>query len=225
MTDHKPSGNLWALSSLASTIGAGDFAVEDHDSFQRQEFVFAALNLLLIGALFALQAISKIVRGRPSQSVIVVLGAGFTIQAVYFIWLRTRNASNFPEQTPVTHVLVSWIQLDTGVGAHLINHQGRHCLLRADASSHTRSGLQARPWRHDRGDRAGGLHQLHGRVRAEIRRVHRSGRDVGDLQRDGSAGVVAGQQSSRARGKASCAISRNSSAPVSNCSPKRSWQR
>ncbi len=92
MTDHKPSGNLWALSSLASTIGAGDFAVEDHDSFQRQEFVFAALNLLLIGALFALQAISKIVRGRPSQSVIVVLGAGFTIQAVYFIWLRTKNA-------------------------------------------------------------------------------------------------------------------------------------
>jgi len=92
MTDHKPSGNLWALSSLASTIGAGDFAVEDHDSFQRQEFVFAALNLLLIGALFALQAISKIVRSRPSQSVIVVLGAGFTIQAVYFIWLRTKNA-------------------------------------------------------------------------------------------------------------------------------------
>src|SRR5271157_645309 len=92
MTDHKPSRNLWALSSLASTIGAGDFAVEDHDSFRRQEFVFAALNLLLIGALFALQAISKIVRGRPSQSVIVVLGAGFTIQAVYFIWLRTKNA-------------------------------------------------------------------------------------------------------------------------------------
>ena len=87
---NKPSKNLWALSSLASTIGAGDFAVEDHDSFRRQEFVFAALNLMLIGALLALQAISKIVRGRPSESVIVVLAAGFIIQAVYFIWLRTR---------------------------------------------------------------------------------------------------------------------------------------
>jgi two-component system sensor histidine kinase HydH len=90
MIADKPTKNLWALSSLASTIGAGDFAVEDHDSFRRQEFVFAALNLMLIGALLALQAISKIVRGRPSESVIVVLAAGFIIQAVYFIWLRTR---------------------------------------------------------------------------------------------------------------------------------------
>src|SRR5271170_560919 len=93
MTENKPSKNLWALTSLASTIGAGDFAVEDHDSFRRQEFVFAALNLLLIGALLALQAISKIVRGRPSESVILVLAAGFTIQAVYLIWLRTRVAT------------------------------------------------------------------------------------------------------------------------------------
>ena len=93
MTEHKPSGNLWALSSLASTIGAGDLAVEDHDSFRRQEFVFAALNLLLIGALLALQAISRLVRGRPSASVIVVLAAGFVIQAIYLVWLRTRHAA------------------------------------------------------------------------------------------------------------------------------------
>ncbi|MGC2305086.1 sensor histidine kinase [Candidatus Binatus sp.] len=92
MTENNPSKNLWALSSLASTIGAGDFAVEDHDSFRRQEFVFAALNLLLIGALFALQAISRFVRGRPSESVIIVLTAGFVIQAAYFIWVRARNA-------------------------------------------------------------------------------------------------------------------------------------
>ena len=89
MTDDKSSKNLWALSSLADTIGAGDFAVEDHDSFRRQEVFFAALNLLLIGALFALQAISRYVRGRPTASVIMVLAAGFTIQALYFIWLRT----------------------------------------------------------------------------------------------------------------------------------------
>src|SRR5271170_4002946 len=93
MTENKPSKNLWALSSLASTIGAGDFAVEDHDSFRRQEFVFAALNLSLIGALFALQAISRLVRDRPSASVIVVLAAGFAIQTIYLVRLRTRHAA------------------------------------------------------------------------------------------------------------------------------------
>jgi two-component system, NtrC family, sensor histidine kinase HydH len=93
MTEVKPSDNLWALSSLAGAIGAEDFAVEDHDSFRRQEVVFAALNLLLIGALFALQAISRSVRGRPSASVIVVLAAGFAIQAAYLIWLRARHST------------------------------------------------------------------------------------------------------------------------------------
>ncbi|MGA7872305.1 MAG: ATP-binding protein [Candidatus Binatus sp.] len=93
MTENKPSKNLWALNSLASTIGAGDFAAEDHDSFRRQEFVFAALNLLLIGALLALQVVSRFVRGRPAASVIIVLAAGFMIQAVYLTWLRTRNAT------------------------------------------------------------------------------------------------------------------------------------
>ena len=94
MTDDKTSKNLWALSSLAGAIGAGDFAIEDHDSFRRQEVFFAALNLMLIGALFALQAISRSVRGRPAASVIVVLAAGFTIQAFYFIWLRTWNETS-----------------------------------------------------------------------------------------------------------------------------------
>ncbi len=93
MTDHKPSRNLWALSSLASTIGAGDFAVEDHDSFRRQEFVFAALNLLFIGALSILQVISRLVRGRPAASVIIILAAGLVIQAAYFVWLRTKRNS------------------------------------------------------------------------------------------------------------------------------------
>ena len=62
-------------------------------SFRRQEFVFAALNLLLIGALLALQVISRVVRGKPSAPVIVVLAAGFIVQAVYSVWLRTRNAT------------------------------------------------------------------------------------------------------------------------------------
>ena len=167
MTGNKPSKNLWALSSLASTIGAGDFAVEDHDSFRRQEFVFAALNLLLIGALLALQAISKIVRGRPSESVIVVLAAGFTIQAVYFIWLRARVATI---SQGARRFLTYWSLGFNSMLALVLTSltiRGDTAYYASDASSHTRSVLQTQPWRHDRGDRTGGLHQLHGRVRPE----------------------------------------------------------
>ncbi len=73
--------------------GAADFAVDDHQSFRRQEFVFASLNLLLIGALLVLQAISKFVRGKPSGLVIIVLAVGFVVQAALLIWLRRRNAT------------------------------------------------------------------------------------------------------------------------------------
>jgi hypothetical protein len=67
MTEHKTSNNLWALSSLAGTLGADEFAADDHESFRRQEFVFAFLNLLLIGSLLALQEVSKLVRGKPDH--------------------------------------------------------------------------------------------------------------------------------------------------------------
>jgi signal transduction histidine kinase len=93
MTEHKPSQNLWALSALAGSIGARDFAVDDHNSFRRQEFVFAALNFLLIGSLLALQAISRFVRDRPSALVIIVLAVGLTIQAAHLLWLRGRKAT------------------------------------------------------------------------------------------------------------------------------------
>jgi len=95
MIEHKPANNLWALSSLASTMGDGavDFATGEHQSFRRQEFVFASLNFLLIGGLLALQAISRLVRSKPSASVIVVLTVGFIVQAAHLIWLRRTNAS------------------------------------------------------------------------------------------------------------------------------------
>ncbi|WP_428130577.1 sensor histidine kinase [Candidatus Binatus soli] len=107
MTEHKPSKNLWALSSLAATMGDGaaDFAADDHESFRRQEFVFASLNLLLIGALLALQAISRFVRGRPSASVIIVLGVGLIVQAAHLIWLRRKNA---PLSRPTRRILTFW---------------------------------------------------------------------------------------------------------------------
>lgn len=73
--------------------GGADFAADDQESFRRQEFVFASLNLLLIGALLALQAISRLVRGRPSASVIIVLAVGLTVQAAHLVWLRRKNAT------------------------------------------------------------------------------------------------------------------------------------
>ena len=61
---------------------------------RRQEFVFASLNLLLIGALLALQALSTYVRGKPSAAVITVLAVGFIIQAAHLVWLRRRSATS-----------------------------------------------------------------------------------------------------------------------------------
>jgi two-component system sensor histidine kinase HydH len=96
ITDNKSSRNLWALSTFAAAIGDGaaDFTADDHQSSGRQEFVFAFLNLLLIGALLALQVISKHALGKPATSVIVVLAAGFLIQGAHLIWLRKRSATS-----------------------------------------------------------------------------------------------------------------------------------
>ena len=96
MADNTSSKNTWALSTFAATMGDGatDFTTNDHQSFGRQEFVFAALNFLLIGALLALQVISKYVRGKPAASVIIVLAAGLLIQGAHLIWLRKRSATS-----------------------------------------------------------------------------------------------------------------------------------
>lgn len=96
ITENTSSKNLWALSTFAAAIGEGaaGFAVDDHESFRRQEFVFASLNLLLIGALLALQALSLYVRGKPSGAVVIVLAIGFAIQAAHIVWLRTKGATS-----------------------------------------------------------------------------------------------------------------------------------
>jgi signal transduction histidine kinase len=96
MTENKSSRNLWALSSFAATMGDGgaDFAEDDHHSFGRQEFVFNSLNLLLIGALLALNSISKYVLGKPAVPVIIVLSAAFLIQGAHLIRLRKQSATS-----------------------------------------------------------------------------------------------------------------------------------
>jgi len=97
MTENKSSRNLWAFSTFAATMadGAHDFVEDDHHSFRRQEVVFASLNLLLIGALLALDAISKYVRGKPAASIVIVLAVGFLIQSAHLIWLRASPATSF----------------------------------------------------------------------------------------------------------------------------------
>jgi len=97
----------WPLSALALTIGHGDsdLVASDFESFRRQELFFAFLNLLLIGALLALQAISRFVRGRPSASVIWVLAIGLVVQAVDLTWLNWRTA---PLSSPKHRIFTFW---------------------------------------------------------------------------------------------------------------------
>src|ERR1700680_5253043 len=87
---HKRALDHWPLTALAPMIGLGDsdLAASDFASFRRQELFFALLNLLLIGALLALQAISRVVRGRPTASVILVLAAGLAGEDVHLGWLN-----------------------------------------------------------------------------------------------------------------------------------------
>ena len=97
----------WPLSALALTIGHGDSDVvaSDFESFRHQELFFALLNLFLIGALLALQAFSRFVRGRPSASVVWVLAVGLVVQAVHLTWLNWRTA---PLSLPKRRVLTFW---------------------------------------------------------------------------------------------------------------------
>ena len=95
IAEDKRAMGRWPLTVLAQTIGHGnsDFVTSDFESFRRQQLFFALLNLFLIGALLALQAISRFVRGRPSAAVIWVLAVGLVVQAVHLAWLNWRTAA------------------------------------------------------------------------------------------------------------------------------------
>ncbi|HEX4210939.1 MAG TPA: ATP-binding protein [Candidatus Binataceae bacterium] len=76
-----------------------DLLASNLDSARRQEYFFSLLNLILIGALLILQAVSRAVRGRPSASVVEVLTAGFLIQAAQLTWLKwTVKSSSATQQ-------------------------------------------------------------------------------------------------------------------------------
>jgi len=99
-----------SYSSLqVSTPSDGDdyanLVASNSESFRRQELFFALLNLFLIGALLALQAISRFVRGRPSASVIWVLVVGLIVQAVHLTWL---NWSTAPVSSRKRRIFTFW---------------------------------------------------------------------------------------------------------------------
>ena len=92
VSEHDSAVGRWTLNAFSLTIGHRDcdLAASDSESFRRQELFFALLNLLLIGALLGLQLFSRLVRGRPAISVVLVLAIGFVIQAAYLTWAYTR---------------------------------------------------------------------------------------------------------------------------------------
>jgi two-component system, NtrC family, sensor histidine kinase HydH len=104
---HKRAAGNWSLRALVLTIGQGDsdFVASDFESFRRQELFFALLNLFLIGALLALQAFSRFIRGKPSASVVWILAVGLVVHAVYFTWLNSRSAAL---SLPKRRVLTFW---------------------------------------------------------------------------------------------------------------------
>ena len=94
MPHDKRTRRFWEPRLRATTTGDGgpDLAANDSQCFRRQEMFFAPLNLVLIGALLTLQEISRIARGRPAAPVVIVLTAGFVVQAAYVTWLYSQTA-------------------------------------------------------------------------------------------------------------------------------------
>ena len=106
---NKPAMRRWPFSVLEETIGDVDsgLTLSDFEPFRRQELLFAVLNLFLIGALLALQVFSRIVRGRPDESVIVVLTVGLMVQAVRLVWFRYRGIAAVSPPTSRTYIFWS----------------------------------------------------------------------------------------------------------------------
>jgi len=97
----RPVMQRWPFSVLQKAIAQSDsdLMALDFESFRRQELLFAVLNQILIGALLALQALSRFVRGRPAASVIVVLVVGFVVESMHVVWLRYRRTAPVPAPT------------------------------------------------------------------------------------------------------------------------------
>jgi signal transduction histidine kinase len=82
----------WFLNGFGDRYS--DLLADDIQSGQQQDFLFALLNLSLIGALLILQELSRLVRGRPTAAVVIILAIGFVVQAAQLLWLMWPPASS-----------------------------------------------------------------------------------------------------------------------------------
>jgi signal transduction histidine kinase len=98
----------WPFSVFQRAIGQSDsdLTAPDFESFRRQELLFAVLNQILIGALLALQAFSRFIRGRPAASVIVVLMFGLMVESMHVAWLHYRRT--VPVSAPTRKAFTFW---------------------------------------------------------------------------------------------------------------------
>lgn len=102
------ASGFWPLRAFAIIRGGrgdSDLVASDFESFRRQELFFALLNLLLIGALLGLQVLSKLVRGKPSGSVIAVLTLGLIVEAAHITWIEWRTV---PLSPPKRRISTFW---------------------------------------------------------------------------------------------------------------------
>jgi two-component system, NtrC family, sensor histidine kinase HydH len=104
----KPVIRGWPFSVLQRAVGQSDsdLTAPDFESFRRQELLFAVLNQILIGALLVLQLFSRLVRGRPATSVIVVLTFGLVVESLHVGWLHYRRTTPVP--APTRKVFTFW---------------------------------------------------------------------------------------------------------------------
>jgi len=133
----KRSMGYWPLSALALTIGHvdSDGVRSDFEPFRRQELFFALLNLLLIGALLALQVISRLVSRKTGS--FRHLGPhrrlGGASHSPGMVELADRPAVFIEAKN--LHVLVPRLQLSARLPSYFHHHKRRHRVLRSDADS------------------------------------------------------------------------------------------
>ena len=114
------------LGAIALTLGLGDsdLVASDFESFRRQELFFALLNLFLIGALLALQAFSRFVRGRARSCRRLGSGGWLGGASGSPCVVKLEDRAAVAPQAESLHVLVARVQLNARVCAYLHHHQG-----------------------------------------------------------------------------------------------------
>ena len=213
MTENTSSKNLWALSTFAAAIGDGaaGFAADDHESFRRQEFVFAvaqsSADWCAAGAASALKVCPRQTYRRcryRSRRRICNSGRASRLAS-------HEERYQFPRQTTVPHLLVARLQHHARAVLTLLTIKGDTAYYALMLASHPGSAFRLDLRATLTVVMLADIITFMGAYGMKFGEYIEAGAIVGDLQRDGSAGLAAGQQSSRARGEL-CAQSRGTRA-------------